>query len=95
MSDQRQLVAAVRDVTERVRAEEAHLVSKEHFRLLVEGIDDYAFFLLDPDGRVVSWNTGAERLKGYRAEEVTGRYFSRFLPLDEVTGGAGRPPEYC
>jgi CheY-like chemotaxis protein len=49
-------------------------------RLLVDATTDYAIFMLDPDGRVATWNTGAERLKGYKAEEIIGQHFSRFYP---------------
>ena len=52
--------------------------SEEHFRLLVEGVKDYAIFMLDPQGHIVSWNSGAERMKGYRAGEIMGRHFSVF-----------------
>src|SRR5919204_6369306 len=61
--------------------------SEERFRLLVEGTEDYAIFLLDPNGHVVSWNPGAERLKGYTAEEIIGRHFSRFYPQEAVERG--------
>lgn len=54
----------------------------ERFKLLVEAVQDYGIFMLDPDGNVVSWNTGAERIKGYRAEEVLGQHFSVFYPED-------------
>ncbi len=56
----------------------------EQFRLLVESIEDYAIFLLDPQGNVSSWNPGAERIKGYRAEEIIGRHFSVFYPSEDV-----------
>ena len=52
--------------------------SERRFRLLVEAVTDYAIFMLDPDGNVVNWNSGAERIKGYRAEEIIGQHFSRF-----------------
>lgn len=54
----------------------------EVFRLLVESVNDYAIFLLDPDGRVATWNKGAERIKGYRAEDIIGEHFSRFYPQE-------------
>ncbi len=57
------------------------------FRLLVEGVRDYAIFMLDPDGRVVSWNPGAERIKGYTAPEIIGRHFSVFYPPEDVRAG--------
>jgi PAS domain S-box-containing protein len=59
----------------------------ESLRLLVESITDYAIFLLDLDGRVVSWNPGAERIKGYRAEEIIGQSFERFYPPDRLLAG--------
>jgi PAS domain S-box-containing protein len=59
----------------------------EQFRLLVAAVKDYAIFLLDPDGRVMSWNTGAEWIKGYREQEITGTSFTRFyLPQDVAAG---------
>jgi PAS domain S-box-containing protein len=58
--------------------------SDENFRLLVENVQDYAIFLLDPQGRVASWNAGAERIKGYRAGEILGQPFSCFYPPEEV-----------
>jgi PAS domain S-box-containing protein len=69
-----------RDVTELRIANEAARQSEERFRLMVEAVRDYAIFLLDPDGRVATWNVGAERLKGYKAGEIIGRHFSVFYP---------------
>ena len=63
----------------------------EQFRLLVASVTDYAIYLLDPGGRVVSWNAGAERIKGYRADEIVGRNFSLFYPLEDR--GAGKPQQ--
>jgi PAS domain S-box-containing protein len=57
------------------------------FRLLVESVRDYAIFLLDPTGHVTTWNTGAERIKGYRADEIIGCHFSRFYREQEVLSG--------
>lgn len=71
------------------RQVEAMGASEERFRLLVEGTQDYALFLLDPTGRVTSWNPGAERIKGYRAEEIVGRHFACFYPPEDVQ--ADRP----
>src|SRR5690606_9532340 len=57
------------------------------FRLLVDRVKDYAIFALDPQGIVVSWNAGAERIKGYRAHEIVGHHFSRFYPEEAVRSG--------
>ena len=63
--------------------------SEERFRQLVQGAKDYAIIMLDPQGRVVSWNTGAELIKGYKENEILGQHFSRFYP--EADTSAGRP----
>lgn len=65
--------------------------SEQRFRLLVEGTADYAMFLLDPAGYVRSWNPGAERIKGYQAEEIIGQHCSRFFPEEDVQ--AGKPDQ--
>jgi PAS domain S-box-containing protein len=59
----------------------------EQYRLLVEGTKDHAIFMLDPGGRIATWNTGAERLKGYPADEIIGQHFSRFYPPEAVARG--------
>jgi PAS domain S-box-containing protein len=61
--------------------------ASEQFRLLVAAVRDYAIFLLDPEGRVMSWNAGAERIKGYRADEILGESFTRFYPPRDVEAG--------
>src|SRR5690348_17144242 len=71
------------------RTEENVLQSERVFRLLVEGVRDYAIFMLDPQGNVASWNPGAERIKGYKAEEIIGKHFSNFYPA--VDREAGKP----
>src|SRR5215831_4796240 len=76
-----------RDITERRSAQEALRDSERQFRLLVAGVTDYALFMLDPNGIVISWNAGAARIKGYAADEIIGQHFSRFYPeRDRATG---------
>ena len=65
--------------------------SEESYRMLLDGIQDHAIFMMDPGGRIVSWNAGAERIKGYGADEIIGRNFSCFFPPEDV--GRGRPEE--
>ena len=77
-----------RDITERRRHEEDLRHSEERFRLLIEGVVDYAIYMLAPDGVVTSWNVGAERIHGYRREEIIGRHYSNFFPAEDVQSGA-------
>jgi PAS domain S-box-containing protein len=76
-----------RDLSERRRAEETLRQSEERLGLLVQSVKDYAILMLDPDGKVVSWNAGAERIKGYTADEIIGRSFALFYPPDAVAAG--------
>jgi PAS domain S-box-containing protein len=76
-----------RDLTMRLRAEESLRASEERFRVLVQSVKDYGIFMLDPDGRVASWNEGARRIKGYEAEEILGRHFSVFYPPEAIAIG--------
>ncbi|MCR8958418.1 PAS domain S-box protein [Variovorax sp. S2] len=69
-----------RDLSERRRQDEMLRMSEERFRLLVEGVKDYAIFMLDPGGHIVSWNLGAQKNKGYEASEIIGQHFSVFYP---------------
>jgi PAS domain S-box-containing protein len=65
--------------------------SEEKYRMLLDGIRDYAIFMMDPRGQIMSWNAGAERIKGYTADEIVGRSFSCFFPPEEIE--RGRPEE--
>jgi len=76
-----------RDLTERKEAEDALRQSEQTFQLLVESVQDCAIFMLDPEGRVASWNASAERIKGYRAHEILGEHFSTFYPPEDVAQG--------
>src|SRR6516165_5470572 len=69
------------------RVEGGRRQSEEHFEQLVAGVRDYAVFLLDREGIVATWNSGAERIKGYRPEEIIGQPFSRFYPPELVEQG--------
>jgi len=81
------LGVAFENITNRKRSEQALRETEERFRLLVQGIQEYAIFHLDPLGQVVSWNTGAERLKGYSPEEILGKHFSVFYAGEDVKSG--------
>ena len=71
-------VNTLRDITERQAAQEALLESERQFRVLVEGVTDVALIMLDPNGVITNWNPGAERIKGYTADEIIGQHFSKF-----------------
>jgi PAS domain S-box-containing protein len=87
ISERLQADAVQRD-REREQAEQALRGSEERFHLLVEGVKDYAIVFLEPDGRVASWNPGAERMEGYRAEEIIGQPVARFYTAEDVASGA-------
>ncbi|HEU4343922.1 MAG TPA: PAS domain S-box protein [Candidatus Binatia bacterium] len=80
-----------RQIAERDDAVEKLKLSEERFRLLVEGVQDYAIYILDPNGLVATWNTGAERIKGYKSEEIIGKNFSCFFPPEDIE--AGKPSQ--
>ena len=83
-------ISVQHDITERERAEAALKESEEHYRLLIESAEDYAIFMADPVGRILSWNSGAERLYGYSAEEAVGRpVVSLLVPPDRREEVAG------
>ncbi len=75
------------DNSARKQVEERLRWSEESFRLMVESVTDYAIVMLDPEGRVLSWNGGAERIKGYTSEEIVGQHFSRFYPYQDRERG--------
>ncbi len=76
-----------RDMTERESARQRLIESEARFRQLVEAVVDYALFQIDPNGVVVTWNAGAERIKGYKADEIIGQHFSRFYSEEDRQAG--------
>ncbi len=76
-----------RDLTRRREQEESLRQSEEHFRLLVEGVSDYAIFMLDANGLIATWNLGAQRIIGYEPAQIVGRHFSIFYPPDAIESG--------
>jgi PAS domain S-box-containing protein len=83
------LISAMRNITERRKADHALLESEARFRMLVENVVDYAMYMLDVDGNIISWNPGAERIHGYRSDEIIGKHLSQFyLPEDAKRGKA-------
>jgi PAS domain S-box-containing protein len=80
-----------RDSSRRGRAEEALRENEEQYRMLLTEIQDYAIFMIGPEGRIITWNAGAQRIKGYSADEIIGQNFSLFFPSEEIK--QGRPKE--
>lgn len=87
----RGFLKVTRDLTQRRRSDELLRQSEERLRLLIESVKDYAIFMLDTSGRVTTWNHGAERINGYRADEAIGQHFSIFYPPE---ARVGRLPDY-
>ena len=85
------VVTFIRDATEQRAAQEAVRLNDARLRSIVESIGEYAIYLLDRDGHILTWNPGAERIKGYKADEVLGLHFSRFFTQEDVE--QGRPAE--
>ena len=85
------VISAIRDISHRKQIEEALQRSEERYRLLTDNVKDYAIFMLDPEGRVMTWNEGARRMRGYRAEEIIGRDVSVFFTPED--NKAGQPAE--
>ncbi len=77
-----------RDLSERKAAEQVLRRTEQQFRLLVQGVTDYAIYLLDLNGNITSWNLGAQRIKGYRPDEIIGQHFSRFYTDEDRAAGA-------
>ncbi|HXX93245.1 MAG TPA: PAS domain S-box protein [Planctomycetota bacterium] len=80
----------IHEMAERTRAEDSLRLNEVRFRLLVESVTDYAILMLSPEGVIVSWNIGAERINGYRADEILGHSFTRLFTPEDVE--AGKPP---
>lgn len=79
--------SVTRDLTERKRAEDNLRRSEEQFRLLLQGVGDCAIYMIDPNGFITSWNTGAQRIKGYTREEILGKHLSTFYTLEDRASG--------
>jgi len=76
-----------RDMTDARTTQQALLEAERRFRILVQGVTDYAIYMLDPDGRVTNWNVGAERIKGYSPDDIIGEHFSKFYTPEDFDAG--------
>lgn len=90
-SDKQKIQELEVQLAERKNSEEELRRSEERLRLMVEAVKDYAIFMLDPDGKVASWNEGAKRFKGYEAKEIIGQHFSKFYMKSDIDR---RHPEF-
>ena len=93
LGDEQERLRSIAQLQQRAQVLEKELAlrqSEERFRLLVEAVQDYAIFMLDPDGKVSSWNAGAQRIKGYKPKEILGKHFSCFYPQEDVRNGKPR-----
>ncbi len=81
------IFASIRDITERKKSDEKLRKAQNDFQLLVSSVKDYAIFMLDVNGNVVTWNSGAEKIKGYKAEEIIGKNFKIFYTTEDVEKG--------
>jgi len=90
LSSVEERLRAIAQLQQRAQVLESKLTlqeSEDRFRLLIEGVQDYAIFMLDPDGRVRNWNKGAKRIKGYDSAEIIGKHFSCFYPEEDLRNG--------
>lgn len=85
------IISTIRDISRRKQAEEALRRSEERYRLLTQEVRDYAIFMLDPEGNVITWNEGSQRMRGYHANEIIGRHVSIFFTSEDVK--TGKPVE--
>ncbi|MCU1297195.1 MAG: sensor signal transduction histidine kinase [Acidobacteriaceae bacterium] len=85
--DRARIIVQLQHKAQALHAEIALRQSEERFRLIVDAVQDYAIFMLDAEGKVSSWNKGAQRIKGYKASEIIGSHFSRFYPEEDLLAG--------
>ena len=81
------IISTIRDISQRKQMEEALHASEERYRRLIEEVKDYAIFMLDPEGRMMTWNEGARQMRGHRTEEILGRHVSVFFTPEDIKAG--------